>query len=250
MTHSIFVLARCRKPLMIVALAIASGMTGCATVAPQALSASDDGIVTTAALRARLQTPQAARANINKPLPRYPNTTWQDPFAAAAEGMLDLPDTDFDPRTGARDPAMILSGQWHAPDSLLAPTSELASQALGYLGIRYRMGGSSPDTGFDCSGLVSYVARQVLGFNLPRRSEEISRMGQNIEPSDLQPGDLVFYNTLRRQYSHVGIYLGEGRFVHSPSAGGVVRVDRMDMAYWKARFNGARRIAATVASAP
>jgi cell wall-associated NlpC family hydrolase len=250
MTHSFFVLAHCRKPLMIVALAIASGITGCATVAPQALSASEDGMVTTAALRARLHTPQAARANINKPLPRYPNTTWQDPFAAAAEGMLDLPDTDFDPRTGARDPAMILSGQWHAPDSLLAPTSALASQALGYLGIRYRMGGSSPDTGFDCSGLVSYVARQVLGFNLPRRSEEISRMGQNIEPSDLQPGDLVFYNTLRRQYSHVGIYLGEGRFVHSPSAGGVVRVDRMDMAYWKARFNGARRIAATVASAP
>ena len=149
-----------------------------------------------------------------------------------------------------RDPAKILADEWQStPDTILPPTSELASQALDYLGVRYRMGGSSPDTGFDCSGLVAYVTRQVLGLNLPRRSEEMSRLGQTVEKAELQPGDLVFYNTLRRKFSHVGIYLGDGRFVHSPSSGGVVRIESMDMSYWKNRFNGARRIAAIEATA-
>jgi cell wall-associated NlpC family hydrolase len=120
--------------------------------------------------------------------------------------------------------------------------SELALRAMGMVGIRYKYGGTSPENGLDCSGLVRYVFKDAWGANLPRTSEEISRVGQHIETQDLQPGDLVFYNTLRRGFSHVGIYLGDNKFIHSPSAGGEVRIESMDLSYWKHRFNGARRI--------
>jgi cell wall-associated NlpC family hydrolase len=122
----------------------------------------------------------------------------------------------------------------------------LAGEALNYLGIRYRYGGSSPSTGFDCSGLVGYVAEQSLGLKLPRNAAEIYQLGTPVRRADLQIGDLVFFNTMGRRYSHVGIYLGDDRFVHSPSAGGVVRVERMDMAYWNKRYNGARRLDTTL----
>lgn len=126
----------------------------------------------------------------------------------------------------------------------------LAGEALNYLGIRYRYGGSSPATGFDCSGLVAYAAEQSLGMKLPRNAAEIHQLGKPVDRNALQVGDLVFFNTMGRRYSHVGIYLGDDRFVHSPSSGGVVRVERMDMAYWNKRYNGARRIDTTlVASA-
>jgi cell wall-associated NlpC family hydrolase len=132
-----------------------------------------------------------------------------------------------------------------APDNTI-----LAGEALNYLGIRYRYGGSSPATGFDCSGLVAYAAEQSLGMKLPRNAAEIYQLGKPVDRNELQVGDLVFFNTMGRRYSHVGIYLGDDRFVHSPSSGGVVRVERMDMAYWNKRYNGARRIdTALVASA-
>ena len=121
--------------------------------------------------------------------------------------------------------------------------SELAVQALSMLGINYRYGGTSPETGLDCSGLVRYVFKEAWGADLPRTSAEISRVGEKVDKGDLQPGDLVFYNTLRRGFSHVGIYLGDRKFIHSPAAGGQVRIEDMDLAYWKKRFNGARRIA-------
>lgn len=120
--------------------------------------------------------------------------------------------------------------------------SELAVQALSMLGINYRYGGTSPETGLDCSGLVRYVFKEAWGTDLPRTAAEISRIGKQIDRVDLRPGDLVFYNTLRRGFSHVGIYLGDRKFIHSPSAGGQVRIEDMDLAYWKKRFNGARRI--------
>lgn len=125
---------------------------------------------------------------------------------------------------------------------LTSRASELALQAMSMIGIRYQYGGNVPESGLDCSGLVRYVFKQVMGAELPRTSEEISRVGQKIEPNELQPGDLVFYNTLRRGFSHVGIYLGDNRFIHAPSAGGKVRIESMDISYWKNRFNGARRI--------
>ncbi len=118
----------------------------------------------------------------------------------------------------------------------------LVSEALNYLGIRYRFGGSSPDTGFDCSGLVAYSAERSLGLKLPRSAADIAQQGISVRKNELKAGDLVFFNTMGRRYSHVGIYLGDDRFVHSPSAGGVVRVENMNMAYWSKRYNGARRL--------
>ena len=118
----------------------------------------------------------------------------------------------------------------------------LVSEALNYLGIRYRFGGNSPDTGFDCSGLVTYTAERSQGLKLPRNAAEIAQQGVSVSKSELKAGDLVFFNTMGRRYSHVGIYLGDDRFVHSPSSGGVVRVENMTLAYWSKRYNGARRI--------
>jgi cell wall-associated NlpC family hydrolase len=120
--------------------------------------------------------------------------------------------------------------------------SDLAMSAISMLGIRYKMGGTSPEGGLDCSGLVRYVFKEAWGTDLPRTSEEISKVGKKVETKDLQPGDLVFYNTVRRGFSHVGIYLGDSKFIHSPAAGGEVRIESMDVGYWRQRFNGARRI--------
>jgi cell wall-associated NlpC family hydrolase len=120
--------------------------------------------------------------------------------------------------------------------------SELAFRAMSMIGIRYKYGGNVPESGLDCSGLVRYVFKEAWGANLPRTSEEISRVGENVDSKDLRPGDLVFYNTLKRSFSHVGIYLGDNKFIHAPSGGGKVRIESMDVNYWKNRFNGARRI--------
>lgn len=120
--------------------------------------------------------------------------------------------------------------------------NDLAFYALSLAGTPYRYGGNSPDTGFDCSGFVGHVFRQTLGIELPRSSHEINELGEQVSTGDLRPGDLVFYNTMKRAFSHVGIYLGEGRFVHSPSSGGGIRVENMNQSYWQKRFNGARRI--------
>jgi cell wall-associated NlpC family hydrolase len=125
---------------------------------------------------------------------------------------------------------------------LTSHASQLATQAVSMLGIRYKFGGVTPENGLDCSGLVRYVFKEAWGKELPRTSAEISQVGQHIDPSELRPGDLVFYNTLKRGFSHVGIYLGDNKFIHSPSAGGEVRIESMDISYWKRRFNGARRI--------
>jgi cell wall-associated NlpC family hydrolase len=122
-------------------------------------------------------------------------------------------------------------------------TSELAIRAMSMIGIRYKYGGNLPESGLDCSGLVRYLFKEVWGANLPRTSEEISHLGEHVDKQNLQPGDLVFYNTLRRGFSHVGIYLGDNKFIHAPSTGGEVRIESMDISYWKKRFNGARRIA-------
>lgn len=122
--------------------------------------------------------------------------------------------------------------------------AEVVLRALSLLGVSYRLGGSSPDTGLDCSGLVRLAFREGAGLPLPRRSEEMSRSGAEIRRDELRPGDLVFFNTLRRAFSHVGIYIGNNQFVHAPSRGGQVRVENLDARYWAARFDGARRMLA------
>jgi cell wall-associated NlpC family hydrolase len=121
---------------------------------------------------------------------------------------------------------------------------DLLFKALSLVGVRYRMGGSSPETGFDCSGYVCYLYREVFSMALPRTADGIGQRGQSIARSALQPGDLVFFNTMRRPFTHVGIYLGEDRFVHAPSTGGLVRTESLNERYWVKRWDGARRIQA------
>lgn len=119
---------------------------------------------------------------------------------------------------------------------------EVLVNALSLTGVRYQYGGNSPDSGFDCSGFVRYVYQQAANLTLPHGARAISQLGKSIPKSELQPGDLVFFNTLRSTFSHVGIYLGNNRFIHSPSSGGGVRVEDMQSDYWEKRFNGAQRI--------
>jgi cell wall-associated NlpC family hydrolase len=120
--------------------------------------------------------------------------------------------------------------------------SDLVITAMGSLGVPYRRGGSSAETGFDCSGFVKAMYQQTVGFILPRRADEQAAATQKIEKRDLQPGDLVFFNTLRRTFSHVGIYIGDNKFIHSPKPGAQVRMEDMALPYWSARFDGARRV--------
>jgi cell wall-associated NlpC family hydrolase len=120
--------------------------------------------------------------------------------------------------------------------------SDLVVNALGFLGVPYKRGGNSAETGFDCSGFVKAMYQQTVGLILPRKAEQQAAATQHIDQADLQPGDLVFFNTMRRAFSHVGIYIGEGKFIHSPKPGAQVRVDNMGMSYWSRRFDGARRV--------
>jgi cell wall-associated NlpC family hydrolase len=123
--------------------------------------------------------------------------------------------------------------------------AEALLQTLLMLGVDYRYGGKSPESGFDCSGLVAHVFREAYGIHLPHNARAQSEMGMRVSLSELRAGDLVFYNTLNRPFSHVGIYLGDGRFVHAPKTGAQVRVEPIRGKYWMRRFDGARRIQET-----
>ena len=120
--------------------------------------------------------------------------------------------------------------------------SELVVTAMGAIGVPYRRGGNTYDAGFDCSGFVRAVYEQTLGLMLPRQAVQQAAATYVIDRESLQPGDLVFFNTMRRQFSHVGIYVGDNKFIHSPKPGSAVRVEDMGQTYWTRRFNGARRV--------
>ena len=132
--------------------------------------------------------------------------------------------------------------------------SDMVLTAMNFLGVPYKRGGMSEETGFDCSGFTRHIFEKTIGLVLPRRADEQAQSASliTIARDELKPGDLVFFNTLKRTFSHVGIYVGEGKFIHSPRAGGEVRVEDMRVAYWNQRFTGARRApqvqAASVAS--
>jgi len=140
-----------------------------------------------------------------------------------------------------------------APQSTIAKFKEdtsvgtegISIAAMGLVGVPYRFGGNTPAGGFDCSGLIVYVYNNAAGIKLPRTVQEMSRTGQTIRNDAPAPGDLVFFNTTGERYSHAGIYVGHGRFVHAPSKGGTVRLDQMTSPYWAARYTEARRIANT-----
>ena len=129
-----------------------------------------------------------------------------------------------------------------AKDKASDQATGMVIQAMGLLGVPYRRGGNTESTGFDCSGFVRHLYERSVGRLLPRRAEEQARATQVIDKEELKPGDLVFFNTMRRAFSHVGIYVGDGQFIHSPRAGHSVRVEDMRSAYWQKRFNGARRV--------
>ena len=120
--------------------------------------------------------------------------------------------------------------------------ADLMKNAMGALGVPYRLGGTSAETGFDCSGFVVAMFQQTMGLVLPRTAADQAAATAKIEKAELKPGDLVFFNTMRRAYSHVGIYMGDGKFIHAPSSKGKVRIDRLDSRYFADRFEGARTL--------
>ena len=119
---------------------------------------------------------------------------------------------------------------------------DLVLKGLELVGINYRFGGTDPDSGLDCSGFVQVVFKDAVGLLLPRTAREQSEVGNVVDKKELKPGDLVFFNTMRRAFSHVGIYLGDNRFMHAPRTGAEIRVEDMSQGYWVKRYNGARRV--------
>lgn len=131
-----------------------------------------------------------------------------------------------------------------------AGLEEISIQAMSLVGTPYRYGGNTPDAGFDCSGLVRYVVARAANVNLPRTTEAMGTRGSSLDRSEVASGDLVFFNTTGRANSHVGIYVGQNRFVHAPSSGGTVRLEDMGKPYWASRYNGARRVVAGAVNLP
>lgn len=123
-----------------------------------------------------------------------------------------------------------------------APHNELLFHAVSLIGTPYRWGGSSPETGFDCSGLINYVFQEAAGLSLPRTTRGLSELPQTTPSNGLRPGDLVLFATSGKRVDHAGIYVGDGRFVHAPSTGGRVRIDDLQASYWQRSFNSARRV--------
>ena len=179
-------------------------------------------------------------------------------LAALCSGVIASPDTMpvGGPAAAASAPeAMVTTTTPEAPkvpafvDQVRDKASDMVITALNFLGVPYRRGGAN-ETGFDCSGFTRQVFETSLGFALPRRADEQAKAPGLVvvKRAELQPGDLVFFNTLKRTFSHVGIYIGEGKFIHAPKPGGEVRVESMSFAYWAKRFTGARRAGAATES--
>lgn len=119
---------------------------------------------------------------------------------------------------------------------------EVILKGLELVGVHYRLGGNDEESGLDCSGFVRLVFKDTIGLLLPRTAREMSELGQQVDTRELKPGDLVFFNTMRRAFSHVGIYLGDQYFLHAPRPGAEIRVENMQNSYWIKRYNGARRV--------
>lgn len=126
--------------------------------------------------------------------------------------------------------------QWKSDIALII------NKAYELTGIKYKLGGSKPETGFDCSQFVKYVFEQALNLSLPPSARSLSKVGETIKFEDLQPGDLVFFNTRKSKFSHVGIYVGNNEFIHAPRTGKTIRVESLTKNYWLKRFNGATRV--------
>ena len=119
---------------------------------------------------------------------------------------------------------------------------DLIIKGLEFVGVPYRRGGNTVESGLDCSGFTRLVFLDSNGIDLPRTAAEQANLGTKVSAEELKPGDLVFFNTMKRAYSHVGIYLGNNQFVHAPKPGAEIRVENMHQAYWVGKYNGARRL--------
>jgi cell wall-associated NlpC family hydrolase len=167
--------------------------------------------------------------------------------AVADAGLLAVPAPAASRRVNSLIPGIAeLQAQWQGStlvQQVRGQASDLVESAMNFIGVRYRRGGTSAETGFDCSGFTRHVFEATLGRVLPRRADQQARDGelQNVRRDELRPGDLVFFNTMKRAFSHVGIYIGEGKFIHAPRTGGEVRIEDMRQAYWSRRFDGGRR---------
>lgn len=164
-----------------------------------------------------------------------PDATASDPIARLlAERGLGDPD---------KVPAAVPPSEYTFVQTMRDKASDMVLSAMNFLGVPYRRGGNTAETGFDCSGFTRHIFEMSLGHVLPRRvDDQASAPGLiKVKRDELKPGDLVFFNTLKRTFSHVGIYIGEGKFIHSPRSGASVRVEDMRYAYWSKRFTGARR---------
>jgi len=175
-------------------------------------------------------------------------------FAFAVSGVS-AADSDVSPEVTTPKESMFQAGKSYIArvsdrivDSVSSKPDEFINRAMEVIGVRYRWDADLPQSGLDGSSFVGYVFKDKLGFLLPRRSTELSRVGKSINRDELQPGDLVFFNTMRLTFSHVGIYVGDNKFIHSPSKGTSVRVDDLSSLYWDKRFDGARRIDSSVNS--
>lgn len=232
--------------------------------APPAMSARQLGLrasraLAAAALFATLPVwadgPSHERPSAPAPVPPAATATpsaTNDPLAhwLLQHGLLPKPAL-----ADARGAAAAAPASAPVPADMPAPmrdaSAELVIAALNFLEIPYRWGGNHADEGFDCSGFTRFVFATSLGLVLPRRAEEQARASalQPVRRDALRPGDLVFFNTMRRAFSHVGIYIGDGRFIHAPRTGAEVRIEQIGSRYWSQRFNGARRAGEQAAAA-
>ena len=177
----------------------------------------------------------------------YPGSGAGAPIAPGAALVLTLAlllaACGHEPVRGTSRPASAPARAWpNNPPADPAAANAVLMRAISLVGTPYHWGGNTPASGFDCSGLVNYVYRDMLDLRLPRTSRELAAyQGPRIAPGRLEAADLVFFGS-SGQVSHVGIYVGEGRFVHAPSSGGTVRLDRLDGPYWRDHYSGARRV--------
>lgn len=145
----------------------------------------------------------------------------------------------------AAAPAKVAAPQPSRPeanaDNFGGTAMEVVLYALGLLNIDYRFGGANPESGLDCSGMVSYIYRQAAGISLPHNAAQIAQLGREVGRQQLEPGDLVFFNTRNKPFSHVGIYIGDERFVHAPATNGQIKVSSLRNSYFASRYEGGRR---------
>jgi cell wall-associated NlpC family hydrolase len=178
-------------------------------------------------------------------------TAWAAPDKGDLVGQLLVDRGVLDKRV-FDSPATVADSAASIGRQVRDTTSGLVGSAMNFLGVPYKRGGNDSDTGFDCSGFTRRVYENSLGLLLPRKVDDQAKAPgfAKVKRDELQPGDLVFFNTLRRTFSHVGIYVGDGKFIHAPRTGGEVRVESMGVKYWAKRFTGARRAPAPVGPLP